>query len=121
MAYQQAGLNPLKDRLRAAGYDARFRDFTFGNIHYLEYRGVGPDGQRYIPANEAYFIPTGLGEDFVQVFGPADHFDYINTQGQELYAFEYGDHRGQLIEIATESNFIHVMRRPQLIVRGTMS
>lgn len=119
LAYQQSP-QILRDRLTAAGYDDRYREFTIGNITYVEYRGVGPDGVRYIPAGDAYFLPADQGSDnFVQYFGPADHFDYVNTEGQELYAFEYGDNRGQMIELQSESNFIHVLRRPQLIVRGT--
>lgn len=120
LAYQQQP-NILKDRLTAAGFDARFRSFTVGNITYIEYRGVGPDGQRYIPAGDCYFLPGDTAGEFVEFYGPADHFDYINTQGQEMYAFEYGDNRGQMIEINTESNFINVLRRPQLIVRGTLA
>lgn len=119
LAYQQQP-NILKDRLRAAGYDSRYREFTIGSITYVEYRGVGPDGVRYIPAGEVYFLPSDTGDNFVQYFAPADHFDFVNTEGQELYAFEYGDGRGQMIELQTESNFLHVLRRPQLIVKGTV-
>jgi hypothetical protein len=117
LAYQQSP-QILRDRLQANGFDARYREFTIGNITYVEYRGVSPAGTRFIPANECYFMPTDMGDNFVQYFGPADHFDYVNTQGQELYAFEYGDNRGQMIEIQTESNFLNVLRRPQLIVKG---
>ena len=117
LAYQQSP-QILRDRLTARGYDARYREFTIGNITYVEYRGVGPDGVRYIPANDCYFLPSDMGDNFTTYFGPADHFDFVNTQGQEMYAFEYGDNRGQMIEIQTESNFIDVLRRPQLIVRG---
>lgn len=117
LAYQQSP-QILRDRLTANGYDARYREFTIGNITYVEYRGVSPEGVRFIPANECYFMPTDMGDNFVQYFGPADHFDFVNAQGQELYAFEYGDNRGQMIEIQTESNFLNVLRRPQLIVKG---
>lgn len=117
LAYQQSP-QILKERLRAAGYDARYREFTIGSITYVEYRGVGPDGVRYIPVGDCYFLPTDMGDNFVEYFAPADHFDFVNTAGQELYAFEYSDSRGQLIEIQTESNFLHVLRRPQLIVKG---
>lgn len=117
LAYQQSP-QILRDRLQARGYDARYREFTIGNITYIEYRGVGPDGVRYIPAGDCYFMPSDMGDNFTTYYGPADHFDFVNTQGQEMYAFEYGDNRGQMIEIQTESNFIDVLRRPQLIVRG---
>lgn len=119
LAYAQSP-QILRDRLTARGYDARYREFTIGNITYVEYRGVGPDGVRYIPVGDCYFMPSDMGDSFTTYFGPADHFDFVNTQGQEMYAFEYGDNRGQMIEIQTESNFIDVLRRPQLIVRGTV-
>ncbi len=121
--YMAQTLQPqiLRDRLRARGFDARYREFTVGNITYVEYRGIGPDGVRYIPAGDAYFMPSDMGDAFTTYFGPADHFDFVNTQGQEMYAFEYGDNRGQMVEIQTESNFIDVLRRPQLIVRGTVA
>lgn len=119
LAYQQSP-QILRDRLTARGYDDRYREFTIGSITYVEYRGVGPDGVRYIPVGECYFLPSNQGssDNFVTYHAPADHFDFINTQGQEMYAFEYGDNRGQLIEIQTESNFLSVLRRPQLIVKG---
>lgn len=120
LAYQQGSPQILRDRLSAKGYDARYREFTIGNITYVEYRGVGPDGVRYIPAGDCYFMPADMGDNFTTYFGPADHFDFVNTQGQEMYAFEFGDNRGQMVEIQTESNFIDVLRRPQLIVRGTV-
>ena len=120
MAYQQSP-QILRDRMVARGYDARYREFTIGNITYIEYRGVDPEGNRFIPANECYFLPSDMGSDnFVQYFGPADHFDFVNTEGQELYAFEFGDNRGQMIEIQTESNFLNVLRRPQLIIKGVV-
>uniref|UniRef100_A0AAU6VZB8 Capsid protein n=2 Tax=unclassified bacterial viruses TaxID=12333 RepID=A0AAU6VZB8_9VIRU len=119
LAYAQSP-QILRDRLQARGYDARYREFTIGNITYIENRGINPDGTRQIPVGECYFFPADVGDgfNFVQYFGPADHFDFVNTQGQELYAFEYGDNRGQMIEIQTESNFLNVLRRPQLIVKG---
>lgn len=119
LAYQQSP-QILKDRLRAAGFDARYREFTIGSITYVEYRGVGPDGQRYIPVGDVYFLPTDSGDNFVTYHAPADHFDFVNTPGKELYAFEYGDNRGQMIELQTESNFLSVLRRPQLIVKGVV-
>jgi hypothetical protein len=115
---QQQSPQILRDRLSARGYDARYREFTIGNITYVEYRGINPEGARFIPVGDCYFMPTDMGDNFVQYFGPADHFDYVNSQGQELYAFEFGDNRGQMIEIQTESNFLNVLRRPQLIVKG---
>lgn len=119
LAYQMQP-NILRERLRARGYDERYREFTIGNITYVENRGMGPDGVRYIPAGDCYFLPTDMADNFMEYHAPADHFDFVNTVGKELYAFEYGDNRGQMVELQSESNFLHVLRRPQLIIKGTV-
>lgn len=111
----------LRNRLQAAGFDARYREFVFGNITFIEYRGIGPDGVRYIPANDCYFLPSDSMDSFATYFAPADKFEFVNTLGQESYAFEYADPKGQMIELESETNFLSVLRRPQVIVRGTVA
>ncbi|MNF36761.1 hypothetical protein D3C85_607410 [compost metagenome] len=113
----------LRDRLQASGFDARYREFYFGGVLFIEYRGgfagvTGAPVTRYIPAGDAYFMPRSTGEEFKTYFGPAEKFDLVGTIGQEAYAFEYADPKGEKITIETETNFLNVLRRPQLIVRG---
>ena len=120
LAYQQAP-NILNSRLRAAGYDARYRSFVFGDITFIEYRGTDVNGNRYIPAGDAYFLPSNTGDSFTTYFAPAFKFGFENTQGQESYAFEFADPRGEEILLESETNFLSVLRRPQLIIRGTVA
>ena len=127
-AYKYYASTPqiLRDRLTAQGMDARYREFYFGGVLFIEYRGgfagtVGGAVTRYIPSGEAYFMPRSNGGEFVTYFAPADKFDLVGTMGQELYAFEYADPKGEKISIETESNFLNVLRRPQLIVKGTLA
>lgn len=123
-AYKYYASQPqiLRDRLQANSFDARYREFYFGGVLFIEYRGgfSGTMGSvtRYIPAGDAYFMPRANGDEFKTYFGPADKFDLVGTVGQEAYAFEYADPKGEKITIETETNFINVLRRPQLIVRG---
>jgi hypothetical protein len=44
-------------------------------------------------------------------------FDLVNTIGQEAYMFEYASPKGDKIEIETESNFLHALRRPAAVAR----
>lgn len=113
--------NLLVDRLtNTMGLDNRHRDFVWGNIRFVEYRGTYIDGSRIVPAGDAYFLPRGIEDAFVTYFAPCSKFGYLNTIGQEMYAFEYPDEKDEKITIETETNFINVLRRPHLVIRGTM-
>lgn len=113
--------NLLVDRLtNTMGLDNRYRDFVWGNIRFVEYRGLGFDGNRIVPAGDVYFLPRGVEDAFVTYFAPCSKFGYLNTVGQEVYAFEYPDEKDEKITIETETNFINVLRRPQLVIRGTI-
>lgn len=119
--YYQTQPQILRDRLQARGFDARYREFTFGNITFIEYRGTDVNGNRYVPAGDCYFLPSNSGDSFATYFAPAGKFDMVNTLGQESYAFEYADPKGEEIILETETNFLSVLRRPQLIIRGTVA
>lgn len=120
--YYQTSPQLLRDRLTAKGFgDARYREFVFGNITFIEYRGTDINGRRYVPAGDAYFLPRDTGDSFVTYFAPAGKFDLVNTLGQESYAFEWADPKGEEIVMESETNFLSVLRRPQLIIRGTVA
>lgn len=120
--YYQTSPQLLRDRLTAKGFgDARYREFVFGNVTFIEYRGSDVNGRRYVPAGDAYFLPSNPGDSFVTYFAPAGKFDLVNTLGQESYAFEWADPKGEEIVLESETNFLSVLRRPQLIIRGTVA
>ena len=106
---------PLRQRL--GGANTMYREFQHGGMRFVEYRGQY-NGSRLIPAGDAVFVPMGVSDLFVTYFSPANKFDFVNTMGEEAYAFEYTDPKGEKIEIQTESNFINVLRRPAGVVRG---
>lgn len=110
--------DPLRDRLSTI--NGIFRTFRGGDgIMYIEYRG-SVKGTQLIPANDAYAIPMDAAQEIFQVmYAPADHMDYVNTEGQEMYAFVYEDERGKGVEIETESNFAPFCFKPQVMVRMT--
>lgn len=93
------------------------REFSHGGIRYIEYRG-NFGGTQMIPAGDAYFLPVGTMDTFETYFAPADKLDLVNTIGQEAYVFEYRDPKGNKIEIESEANFLNLVRRPQVVVRG---
>lgn len=100
----------------AGGLD---REFVHGAIRFVEYRGFDPEGLRFIPAGEAYFVPMGTDGVFKTYFGPANRFEFTNTFGMEAYVFEQRNASDTEIKLQSESNFLNVIRRPQLVVKGT--
>lgn len=106
---------PLRDR---QGGSSIYRKFTHGGVLYIEYRGAF-NGAKLIPAEEAYFMPLGIQDMFQINHAPADHLDFVNTPGQELYMWVYTDPRGRRIDIESETAMIAVNHRPELIVRAT--
>lgn len=120
--YYTSAQQVLRDRLTAQGLDARYREFSYGGVLFIEYRGgfAGTMGSitRYIPSGDAYFLPAGGQDDFVTYFAPAQKFDLVGTVGQEAYVFEYADSKGEQITLESEMNFLAVLRRPNLVVRA---
>lgn len=120
--YYASNSEPLRNR-QVSELGARYREFEYGGMRFIEYRGSFPDRQgaqqRLIPANEGYVVPMGTTDTFMTYFAPADKFEYIHTAGLEQYMWEYEAEKGRLIELESESNFLNVVRRPQAVVKIT--
>lgn len=106
----------LRNRLGSGLY----RRFVHGGIEYIEYRG-SYNGALLIPAGDAYFMPTGTADMFISYYSPANKFSHVNTLGEEAYAFTYRGTTDEAITIQTEHNALHLVRRPQAVVRGFSS
>lgn len=114
--YYTSTQEPMRQRLGSGLY----RRFVHGSVTYIEYRG-SYNGSRLIPAGQAFMLPTGTSDTFVSYFSPANKFDFVNTLGEEAYAFTYRDAKGEKIELQSEHNALHLLRRPQVVVQLTTS
>lgn len=112
MYYRDGNQQPLRDRLGLVGTQ---RMFEYGNITYIECRG-SIAGTKLIPANDAYFVPTG-SDIFKTYFAPANKFSLIGTQGVPMYMFEKTVD-DEMYVLDTETNFLNAVRKPQLVIRG---
>lgn len=110
--YYSSTQEPLRNRLGSGVY----RRFVYGGIEYIEYRG-SYNGQALIPAGDAYLLPTGTADMFVSYFSPANKFAHISTLGEQAYVFTYRNQNDSEITVESESNHLHLVRRPQGIVR----
>lgn len=118
--YYTSSQEPLRNRLARDGVRSLRREFTHGDITYIEMRDTFA-GQRLIPVGEVYYVPQGVEDMFKTFYGPANKFEFVNTMGERAYMFEYPSTKGDKIEIETESNFINMVSRPQGVVKGFSS
>lgn len=112
--------DPLRSRNAMGSRDGIYRDFIYGDVHYIEYRGSFA-GTALIPADQAFMFPAGIADMFKVFHGPADHLDYVNSVGQELYMFEYREQSGRRMHIESETAMIAVNYRPELVIKLTSS
>lgn len=110
--YYTSTQEPLRNRLGSGVY----RRFVHGNVTYIEYRG-SYNGTRLIPAGDAYMLPQGTSDTFVSYYSPANKFSFVNTLGEEAYVFSYRDGADEKITLQSEHNALHLLRRPQCVVR----
>lgn len=114
--YYNSTQEPNRERLGVG----RFRTFYHGGIMWREYRGAY-NGQKLIPAGEAYVLPLNTTDMAVTYFGPANKFGYLNTLGEQNYVWTYRDPMDEKITLQTEQNLVNVLRRPAAIVKCTTS
>lgn len=110
--YYTSTQEPLRQRLGSGLY----RRFVHGGVEFIEYRG-SYNGTRLIPVGDAYALPMGSNDTFISYFSPANKLSLVNTLGQEVYAFQYRDPKDEGLLLQTESNQLHLVRRPQTVVR----
>jgi hypothetical protein len=116
--YYSSVQEPMRNRV--GGNTTMFREFFFGGIRFVEYRGAY-GGNALITAGDVSFFPTGVDDMFETYYAPANKFEFTNTVGMPAYVFEYASTKGDKIELESESNFINVCRRPGGLVKGTTS
>lgn len=103
---------PLRNRL---GGSLINRSWETEGITYLEdFMGVQL-GE--IATGDAYFLPLGIADMFQTHYAPANHKDYANTEAQEMYMFV--EETPRTSQVQTETSFLQVNTRPELVVKST--
>ena len=115
--YFSATEGQMIQRNRAGTSTGLYREFAYAGCLFREIRD-GVNGQRFIPANEAYFMPTGTSDTFVSYTAPSAKLDFANSLGEEMYLFQYSDPKGEKKELELEFSHVHLIRRPQVVVKA---
>ncbi len=111
------GATPYREDLRS--------DFVFNGIRFVEYDGYATNAAgktlNFIPNNEAIFLPLGTMNVFETVFAPADYIEAVNSKGLPYYAKQELTRFDKGVDIETQSNPLPLVKRPDLLVKATLS
>jgi len=92
--------------------------FEFQNIYFINYRGEIGD-VKFVPTNEAYFVPFGIRDLFKEVIAPADMLPFTNKKGKRWYASkEFLPHQTG-VQLYTQHNILALPTRPDLVIKST--
>jgi hypothetical protein len=97
-----------------------YRRFTYANINFIEVPTVLA-GTALVPTGDAYFVAESDDGAFTRFNGPANRFGLVNTIAMPAYLWQFRDPRGTEITLEAECNFLHVLKRPNLVARGYSS
>lgn len=115
--YYSSTQEPLRQRVGGSGLNRRFQ---YGGIEFIEVRNQVA-GTKFVADNTAIFVPQGTRDTFMSYYAPANRFGYENTLAEKGYVWVFNDPKGEKIEIEGEFSMINVLRRPQLVVTGTVT
>ena len=111
--YYASTQEPLRRRLGQGQENANNRMFVHKNVTYIE------DISNYIPDGEAYILPQGIDDMFQIHYAPADDVREANTPAQELYLWYKSSAYLREEKVESETSFLTVNTRPELVVRST--
>lgn len=111
--YYSSTQEPLRRRLGMGSENANNRMFVHKNVTYIE------DISGYIPDGEAYILPQGIDDMFQIHYAPADDVREANTVAEELYLWYKSSAYLREEKVESETSFLTVNTRPELVVRST--
>ena len=109
-----------KSQLGPEWYTLAASGFYFNNIYFINYRGKVGDVD-FIPATEAYYVPTGVTGLFKEVIAPGSFMETVNTRGQRLYARQEMLPMNMGVKLHTQSSVLAICTRPAAVIKSTYS
>jgi hypothetical protein len=112
-----AALQLLDAYISGSGQNSTFGEVNFGGIHFINYRGNFL-GAAAVATDKAHGYPLGVPGLFRSVYGPADYMETVNTMGQRLYAKQWRMPNDKGVNLEFQSNVLHYVTRPRVLVRA---
>lgn len=96
--------------------DPRGAAFSFAGVTFREYLG-GVGGTDFIPAGQAFAVPTGVAGLFETNFAPAPYMETVNTMGLPYYAKQEAMPMNKGVNFETQSNPLNFCTLPEAVVK----
>lgn len=94
--------------------------FWFDDITWINY-STKIGSTFLIPTANAFFVPMGVPDLFVQFLSPADYIETVNTLGQEYYSKQERIPFDKGIDLEAQTNCLNICTRPGVVPKGTFT
>ncbi len=97
-----------------------FATFTFAGVEWINYKGTDDNSTVAIQTGEVQFVVTGVPGLYRRINGPGESMDLVNTIGRPIYSELVRDlKRNQWVQPEIYSYPLHMVTRPEVLLRGT--
>ena len=105
--------------IRAGDAGAAFKEFEFGGITWLNYRGSDDTSTIAVATDKVKFFPVGAPGVFRVAYSPGEAFQWVNTPGKPEYVIPIIDRdRNSWWKMEVYSYPLHICTRPELLYSG---
>ncbi|MEM7706613.1 MAG: major capsid protein [Pseudomonadota bacterium] len=96
--------------------------FNFAGVQFQEYFGTDDNNTVALTGDDIVFFPAGQSGAFEVCWAPGEGFDDVGSLGRPTYPFLTRDEkRNRYVDVEIYSYPLYICRRPDLVIRGTMS
>jgi hypothetical protein len=95
-----------------------FEQFPFASVMFTNYRGTDDTTTLGVNTDKCKFFPIGAGI-FQVAYAPAERFEFVNTQGREVYSWMVvDDDRDMWADIEMYTYPLHICTLPSALASG---
>lgn len=95
-----------------------FREWDFGGIHFVNYRGTDDDSTVTVGTDKCKFFPVGAGI-FKWAMSPGESLDNVSSIGQPFYSrIVPDDDRNEYADVELDAYILPVCTMPQALYRA---
>lgn len=95
-----------------------FREWDFGGIHFVNYRGTDDDSTVTVGTDKCKFFPVGAGI-FKWAQSPGESFDDVGSEGKPFYSRIVTDKdRNEWADVELDAYILPVCTMPQALYRA---
>ncbi|HEY5299773.1 MAG TPA: major capsid protein [Acetobacteraceae bacterium] len=98
-----------------------FTPVSYAGIDFFNAGMEGVGGMAFVAPDEAYFVPLGVPDLFVEAYAPADYVESVNTVALPRYAKQEMLDFGKGIEIETQTNVLPLCTKPRALLTGRLT